>query len=194
MTKSISILVFAALIVAVAGLAVIEYAKCQSQDDSDWSANVAKFLEGAPQSDTGPVWGPKVERQKDSQFSIALINVTAEPNPVNSGGSVKITAVFNQGSLELSGGVAENRTLLTAAATVNSSAGAEVGKLSLQPAADNEYSALWNANVAAGIYNVTITASSLQASNIFNDALQIEVIGKGIAPGQTLGKPPGMAR
>ncbi|VVB67996.1 Uncharacterised protein [uncultured archaeon] len=193
MIKSISILVFVALIVAVAGLTVIEYAKCQSQDDSDWSANVAKFLEGAPQSDAEPVWGPNVERQKDSQFSIVLVNRSAEPNPVNSGGHVKITAVFTQGSLESSGTGADNRTLLTAAAAINSSAGAEVGTLSLQPSADDEYSGLWNASVPAGIYNVTITASSLQASDIFKDALQIEVIGTGIASGHKPGYPPGMA-
>ena len=194
MIKPISILVFVALAVTIAGLAVTEYAKCQSQEDTDWSKNAAKFLEGAPQSDSEAVWGPNVERQKISQFSIALMNASAKPNPVNSGGSVKITAAFNQGSLESSGTEAENKSPLTAAATINDSVDAEVGTLTLQPSGDDEYSGLWNANVAAGIYNVTITASSLQASNIFNDALQIEVIGKGIAPGQTLGNPPGMAR
>lgn len=194
MRKSISILVFVALTVAIAGLAVTEYAKCQSQEDADWSANVAKFLEGAPQSDSNSVWGPKVERQKDSQFSIALINASAKPNPVNSGGSVEITAVFNEGSLDSSGKQAENGTLLTAAATINNSADAEVGRLSLLQSADNEYSGVWNASVAAGIYNATIVVSSLQASETFRDALQIEVIGSGIAMGNTPGNAPGVTK
>jgi len=191
--KPISILVFVALAVAIAGLAVTEYAKCQSQEDADWSKNAAKFLEGAPQSDTEAVWGPKAERQKNSQFSIALINASAKPNPVDSGDFVKITAVFNQGGLD-SGKEAENKSLLTAAATINNSAGYGVGTLSLEPSADNEYSGLWNANVAAGIYTVTLTASSLQASDSFKDVLQIEVIDTGIAAGQKPGNAAGVTK
>jgi hypothetical protein len=205
MTKSISILVF---------VAVAAYAYCSAcGGEQNWSATAANFLEGKPQSDAIPVWGPKAERLKNSQFSsdankdqentsgasetpessanvpaisIRLINASAEPNSANSGSSVKITAVFKDSSSDSSG----VQALLTAVATINDSAGAEVGKLSLLQSADNEYSGIWNASVAAGIYKATIVASSPQASETFKDALQIEIISPGNATSNTPGNVP----
>jgi len=197
--------------VTLAGLPVSAYAYCSTcGGEQNWSATATSFLEGTPQNDTVPVWGPKAERQKNSQFSsdankdqentsgasetseisanvpavsIDLINASAEPNPANSGSSVKITAVFKEGSSDSSGGQA----LLTAVATINNTTGDEVGKLGLLQSADNEYSGIWNADVAAGIYKATIVASSPQASGTFKDALQIEVIGSGNATSNTSG-------
>jgi len=205
MKKSISVLVFVALMVATAGLPVTAYAQCAAcGGEQNWDATATNFLEGNPQNDTIPIWGPKAERLKNSQFSseankdqentsgaskasetsanvpaisIDLINASAEPNPVNSGSYVKITAIFKESSSDSSGSQAGNETLLTAVATIKNSAEAEVGKLSLLQSANNEYSGVWNASVAAGIYKATIAASSLQASETFKDALQIEVIG-----------------
>jgi hypothetical protein len=205
MTKTISILVFVALMVALAGLPVAAYAYCSAcQGEQNWSATAISFLEGTPQNDTVQIWGPKAERQKNSQFSsdannaqnntsevvdasenaanvptisIDLINASVEPNPANSGSSVEITAVFKEVSSDSSGSLVGNGALLTAVATINNSAGEEVGKLSLLQSANNEYSGVWNASVAAGIYKATIVASSPQASGTFKDALQIEVIG-----------------
>ncbi|NMC10965.1 MAG: hypothetical protein GYA39_08345 [Methanothrix sp.] len=207
MTKSILILVFFAFIVAVASLAATAYAGCSAcQGEQNWSASAISFLEGKTVDETQPLWGPKAERMKNSQFNsnaddvqkttgvasnsskssanaqtarIDLINVSIEPNPVSSGSYAKIVAVFKESVLDSSADRAGKETLMTAVATITDSENSVVGKLSLLRSNDNEYSGIWNANVAAGIYNATIVASSMHASGTFKDALQIEVVGTG---------------
>jgi len=209
MTKSIFILVSFAFIVAVASLAATAYAGCSAcQGEQNWSASAISFLEGKAVDETQPLWGPKAERMRNPQLNsnadnaqktegvasdsskgaanaqaarIDLINVSVEPNPVSSGSYAKIIAVFKESTLDSSADQPGKETLMTAVATITDSANRVVGKLSLLRSTDNEYSGIWNANVAAGIYNATIVASSMQASGTFKDALQIEVIGTGNA-------------
>lgn len=205
MTKSIVIIVFFALIVAVASLAATAHAECSAcQGEQNWSASAISFLEGNSVEETQPLWGPKAERMRNSQPNsnadkaqnttgvasdssksaasaqtarIDLINVSVEPNPVSSGSYAKIIAVFKESVLDSSADQPRKETLMTAVATITDSANRVAGKLSLLRSNDNEYSGIWNANVAAGIYNATIVASSMQASGTFKDALQIVVIG-----------------
>lgn len=209
MTKSIFIIVFFAFIVAVASLAATALAECSAcQGEQNWSASAISFLEGKSVDETQPLWGPKAERMKNSQLNsnadnaqkttgvasdsaksaanaqtvrIDLINVSAEPNPVSSGSYAKIIAVFKESILDSSADQPAKETLTTAVATITDSANNVVGKLSLLRSTDNEYSGIWNADVAPGIYNATIVASSMQASGTFKDALKIEVIGTGNA-------------
>ncbi|MDM7938955.1 MAG: hypothetical protein QUS07_01265 [Methanothrix sp.] len=213
MTKSIFVLVSFAFILAVAGLAATAYAECSAcQGEQNWSASAISFLEGKAVDETQPLWGPKAERMRNSQLNsnadkaqtttsvasdsskgaanaeaarIDLINVSIEPNPVSSGSYAKIIAVFNESTLDSSADQPGKETLMTAVATITDSANRVVGKLSLLRSTDNEYSGVWNANVAAGIYNATIVASSMQASGTFKDALRIEVTGTGDAADNT---------
>ncbi len=207
MKKSIYVMVFVAIIVAMANLSFTAFADCAAcQGEQNWSATATSFLEGTPAPNvSAAAWGPRAERQKNSQFSseannvqntpsnevgtpenaatvptvsIDLINASADPNPATSGSYVKISAILeDRSSLDSSGSQAGNGTPLTVVAAINNSTGDEVGKLSLPQSANNEYSGFWHAAVAAGIYKATITASSPQASETFKDALQIEVIG-----------------
>jgi hypothetical protein len=117
---------------------------------------------------------------------IKLVSIDAKPNPVTFGKPVEIVAAFQDRSLAQS----ENRTdadnnvtsavrketLLTATASISDTNGTEVGKVNLVKSSENEYSGVWNETALAGIYNVTLTATSLQPLKIFSDVLQIEVI------------------
>jgi hypothetical protein len=119
-------------------------------------------------------------------IGIGLASISAEPGSVNSGNPVEITAVFE----EMSMGQPENSivpdnndtstiknvTLVTATASIAGIDGANAGKVNLIRSSGNEYSGVWKADVPAGVYNVTLAASSLQASETFLDVLQIEVI------------------
>ncbi len=113
---------------------------------------------------------------------IDLKSIKAEPSSVKSGDPVMITAVFtengsgsasNQALLDYTS--SDNEASLTAAAIIRDSSGAEVGKVNLMPSSGDTYYGVWDANVTEGFYKATIAASSLQASNTFDDALQIEV-------------------
>ena len=67
----------------------------------------------------------------------------------------------------------------TCAATVTDSAGSNVGRVTMKQIAGDEYSGIWNANVPAGVYRVTLVASTSDVSNMFKDALEIEIISPG---------------
>jgi thiosulfate/3-mercaptopyruvate sulfurtransferase len=63
------------------------------------------------------------------------------------------------------------------AVTIYSPGGEVVGNVNMQPASVNEFSGIWNANVAGGTYQATIEVSSPDVTKIFKNALDIEVNG-----------------
>ena len=65
---------------------------------------------------------------------------------------------------------------MIATASIRGITGMEIGKVNLTKSSGNEYSGVWKADVPEGIYNVTLAASSPQASETFADVLQIAVI------------------
>lgn len=67
----------------------------------------------------------------------------------------------------------------TCTATITDSAGSNVGRATMKQIAGDEYSGIWNANVPAGVYRVTLVASTSDISNTFKDALEINIISPG---------------
>jgi hypothetical protein len=196
MTKSTLILLCIALTFGIAILTLAASAGCSScTQEGDWGESAKNFIEGKPIDDTPQLFGPKAEREKNSQLAsdsgkaqesanststaapintpavgINLSSVSAKPSSVNSGSQVEITAVFDNDT-----SIIRNETLV-AAASIRGATGTDIGMVNLTKSSGNKYSGIWKADVSAGIYNVTLAASSLQASETFSDVLQIEVI------------------
>lgn len=51
----------------------------------------------------------------------------------------------------------------------------------MQQVSGDEYAGTWKADVASGIYRVTIVASASGASKTFRDVLEIEIAGSSAA-------------
>jgi hypothetical protein len=205
MTKSTLILLCIAFTIGIAILTLAASAQCSScMKEGDWGESAKNFIEGKPIDDTPQLFGPKAERQKNSQLAsdsgkaqesanntsnaapintsmvvINLASISAKPSSVN-------TAVFEEMSLEQSGNgivpdnndtsTIKNETLVTAFASIRGITGTEIGKVDLIKSSGNEYRGVWKADVPEGIYNVTLAASSPQASETFADVQQIAVI------------------
>jgi hypothetical protein len=178
-----------AFIACLASTGAAECAACSGEQN--WDASAASFLEGKSIEDMpAPTWGPAVARETNSQFSsnkteeaassasedsssaaqkpeqeaaqsIRLESVTAEPNPVNPGSPVKITATLGD--------------KMTAYAIIRNFAGVQVGNVTLEQTSGNEYVGTWTASIATGIYKASILAFGSGASKTFDDVLQIEV-------------------
>ena len=129
MTKSTLILLCIAFTIGIAILTLAASAQCSScMKEGDWGESAKNFIEGKPIDDTPQLFGPKAERQKNSQLAsdsgkaqesanntsnaapintsmvvINLASISAKPSSVNSGSPVEITAVFEEKSLEQSG-------------------------------------------------------------------------------------------
>lgn len=202
MRNSVFILVLAAFMMVALCMTINAFAECATcTQEGDWSKSADSFIAGTPISEEPAAWGPKVVRQENSQFenedagksktsgdasgasdsaasaskaSIDLVNISATPTPVDSGTEVKINAVFRENNADTSS--AGNGSMITALATIQDSTGKEVGKVTLLQTGEHEYSGVWKANVAAGEYKVSVTASSLQATGKFENALNIEVV------------------
>jgi hypothetical protein len=196
MTKSTLILLCIAFTISIAILTLAASAQCSScTKEGDWGESAKNFIEGKPIDDTPQLFGPKAERQKNSQLAsdsgkaresasntsnaapinspavgINLSRVSAKPSSVNSGSPVEIIAVFDNDT-----SIIKNENLV-AAASIRDVTGTEIGMVNLTKSSANEYSGVWNADVPEGIYNVTLAASSPQASETFADVLQIAVI------------------
>jgi hypothetical protein len=154
--------------------------KAERETSSQSTSDKANIRE--PLSDTSDSAATKTQGA-----GIKLVSIDAKPNPVTFGKPVEIVAAFQERSLAQS----ENRTdadnngtsavrketLLTVTASISDTNGTEVGKADLVKSSENEYSGVWNDTTLAGIYNVTLTASSRQSLEVFSDVLQIEVIG-----------------
>jgi len=63
------------------------------------------------------------------------------------------------------------------AGRITSSSGADVGKVIMKRISGDEFSGIWNANVAAGDYYVTIVASAGDITETFSNVLEIKVQG-----------------
>ena len=66
---------------------------------------------------------------------------------------------------------------LRCTAIVNGPDGSEVARTSLLRTRDYKYVGIWNANVAPGVYKLSINASANGLTKIFADILEIEVTG-----------------
>lgn len=111
--------------------------------------------------------------------SIILERINADPINVTAGGTVNITALFatvsegeNAGNLSRS----NSKNRITASATIRNSAGINSGNIVLIKGLENEYTGIWTASVPPGRYSISISATSLQGRESFNDALQINVL------------------
>jgi len=185
MKNSTIFLICMAFLLAVVALAFNAASTCSScVKEGDWSQSANAFINGQPISDKAIEFGPKAARQTTSQFDkastaadstsgaanagIILKSINATPAQANPTDKVKITATFAKNG-------SDEQLQLSTAATIKDSTGKEVRKLNLIKTAVNEYSNDWLASVPAGIYNIDITASSLDGSASFENALQIEV-------------------
>ncbi|VVB62740.1 Putative thiosulfate sulfurtransferase [uncultured archaeon] len=65
----------------------------------------------------------------------------------------------------------------TCAAMVKDSAGSNVGQVSMKQIAGDEYSGIWNANVGPGSYKVAIVVSASGITKIFDNVLEIKIVG-----------------
>jgi thiosulfate/3-mercaptopyruvate sulfurtransferase len=65
----------------------------------------------------------------------------------------------------------------TCAATVTDSAGSNVGRVTMKQIAGDEYSGIWNANVVPGSYNATIVVSASGMTKVFDNVLEIKILG-----------------
>lgn len=187
MSKSILILALICLVMA-AGLtftASAGCATCGAEENWDPMQKLDEIGNTATEQQSPQVYNPAAARVTNSQFekqngssnsseqannaakptilNVNLDHIEASPNPANPGTPVKINAVL---------GAVEN---MTAYAIITSEAGIQVGNVTLGKTPGGEYVGTWNAAIAAGIYNVTIVASSVGQSRTFDDALQIEV-------------------
>jgi thiosulfate/3-mercaptopyruvate sulfurtransferase len=64
-------------------------------------------------------------------------------------------------------------------ATIRDSEGKVAGKVNMKRVSDDLYAGIWNANVGAGIYKTTVTASADGATKTFLNVLEIEIAAKG---------------
>lgn len=169
--------------------------------EENWASSAANFIEGKPINDTlSSLSNPQRYRQMNSDFNsnllkegnatnspnnpvatstlntptlnISLKDISAVPNPVNSGSPVMITASFGNNS---SNTQRIPETNMTVYAIIKNSAGVEVGKVNLEHISGDSFAGIWSSNLTAESYKATIVASASGASKTFNDALQIDV-------------------
>ena len=76
-----------------------------------------------------------------------------------------------------SGAVQAADSVLRCTAIVNSPDGSEAARTSLSRTSGFKYVGIWNANVAPGLYKMSINASASGSSETFADVLEIEVTG-----------------
>lgn len=184
MKNSTIFLICMAFLFAFVALTFNAASTCSScMKEGDWSQSANAFINGQSISDEPAEFGPKAARKTSSQFDktstetesagaanagIILKSINATPAQVNSKEKIKITAIFAKNG-------SDEQLQLSTAATIKDSAGKEVKKLNLIKIAINEYSNDWLASVPAGLYSVDLTASSLDGSASFENALQFEV-------------------
>lgn len=162
-------------------------------------------------------WKDWLENQP--RLDLELGEIKAEPNPVQSGEAITISATFEEGIAKNSEAERGKEMLLTVkgcstcafgspqsfskidqangivqlganpkaseaadaalkcTASITSSDGSEVGKISLLRTSGEKYVGLWNARVPAGDYKISIHASASGISKTFSDVLELEVVG-----------------
>ncbi len=152
-------------------------AQIDSKKNSDQASNAVSNTAVTPTQNSTPM------------FDMGLNDISASPNPANFSDPVKITAVFgnNSSSSQINAtpndlSTSTELTNMAVYAKIKNSAGTEIGRMNLQRTSRNEYTGIWNANVASGTYKATIDASGSGGSKTFDDALQIVVNGSKINP------------
>jgi hypothetical protein len=186
MKDSTIFLICLAFLAAIVALSSSAFAGCSScTKEGDWTQSANAFLEGKPINDQPVDFGPKAARKADSQFEksddtkasdssaeIILKSINATPDSIEPNDTAKITVVFGRNG---TGAEDENDLQITATAAIKDSNGKEVQKLNLIRSSANEYFNNWDASVPTGVYSVDISASSLEGSARFADALLISV-------------------
>ena len=101
-------------------------------------------------------------------LNIDLQEAHGDPNPAKIGEAVTMTVVFKNNSSEF-----------TASALIKSPSGKQVSSVVLKRIRSDgdEFSGIWNANVASGVYSVDIVATLDEVTETFRDAMRIEVAG-----------------
>ncbi len=88
-----------------------------------------------------------------------------------------IVQLGSSGKTSQSSGVQAADSALRCTAIVNSPDGSEAARTSLSHTSGSKYVGIWNADVAPGVYKVSITATASGSSETFADVLAIEVTG-----------------
>lgn len=116
-------------------------------------------------------------------FELELNELRAQPNPANLNHIVQINAAFDNTSngsnstALVSPSKIIDLTNLAVYANILSPDGSDAGRINLKASSENGFSGTWNGGAEPGIYNATIEVSGPDGSKIFEDALQIIVLG-----------------
>ena len=87
--------------------------------------------------------------------------------------------IGSSGRTTVTGEVAAEQaySALRCTAIVNAPDGSEAARTSLLHTTGNKYTGIWNADVAPGIYTVSIVATASNNAESFSDVLDIKVVG-----------------
>ena len=122
-------------------------------------------------------------------LNIDLQEAHGDPNPAKIGDAVTMTVVFqeknnsSEGTIKIgSSSQAEKSAAgsgFTASALIKSPSGEQVSDVVLKRIRSDgdEFTSIWNANVASGVYSVDIVATLDEVTETFRDAMRIEVAG-----------------
>jgi thiosulfate/3-mercaptopyruvate sulfurtransferase len=94
-----------------------------------------------------------------------------------SGNNSGIVQLSSSGRTSQAGGVQAVDSALRCTAIINSPDGSEAVRTSLLATSGYKYMGIWTANVAPGVYKVSILATASGSTKTFADVLEIEVIG-----------------
>jgi len=127
---------------------------------------------------------------KDWQANLPHLNIDikeayCDPNSANIGDVVKITVVFREKNTSSDIGSSSQAKRIpagngfTVSAKVRGPSGKEVSKVLLKRIRSDadEFTGIWNANAASGVYSVDIVATLDEVTETFLSALQIKVGG-----------------
>ncbi len=94
-----------------------------------------------------------------------------------SGNKSGMVQLSSSGKTSQTGGVQAVDSSLRCTAIINSPDGSEAARTSLLRTSGYKYMGIWNANVASGVYKVSILATASGSAKTFADVLEIEVTG-----------------
>ena len=94
-----------------------------------------------------------------------------------SGNKSGIVQLSSSGKTSQAGGVQVVDSALRCTAIINGPEGSEAARTSLLRTSGYKYMGIWNANVAPGVYKVSIAVTASGSAKTFADVLEIEVTG-----------------
>ncbi len=94
-----------------------------------------------------------------------------------SGNKSGMVQLSSSGKTSQAGGMQAVDSALRCTAIINSPDGSEAARTSLLRTSGYKYMGIWNANVAPGVYKVSILATASGSAKTFADVLEIEVTG-----------------